>query len=92
MTGKKIQRKGQNYLILQTNTFKVNPDALQYFYFHNLFQNNPELTESINNLFNQNRNELAVEVVPLLEGIISKIYMSFFSGVFSTYSLEELFA
>ncbi|KRT86684.1 hemolymph juvenile hormone-binding protein, partial [Oryctes borbonicus] len=45
MKGTKIEKKGEEYLQLTDIDFTINTGSLEYFYFEDLFPNNPELTE-----------------------------------------------
>lgn len=92
MRGIKVQKNGKEYLNLETIDFKILSYSHFTFYLHELFPGNPELTQTVNKLLDDHRDEFAVEVVPLLEDVISKVYFSFFKGVFDKFSLDELFA
>lgn len=60
-------------------------------HFDNLFHNNKELTETTNQLINENYDEIIKEVKPLVEETILAITYTILQQVFHTFSLDELF-
>ncbi|GJQ84882.1 hypothetical protein Trydic_g500 [Trypoxylus dichotomus] len=91
LSGKKIQRKGKEYLILEKIDYKLLEPPKAYMYFHDLFRNNPEITERVNMVIQENQEELFKDIYPLVEKIVSTIDLSLFKGVFDNFSLDELF-
>ncbi|KRT86740.1 hemolymph juvenile hormone-binding protein [Oryctes borbonicus] len=91
LNGTKINRKGKEYLILENIDYKLLEPPKAYMYFHDLFRNNPEITERVNMVIQENQEELFKDIYPLVEKIISTIDLSLFKGVFDNFSLDELF-
>lgn len=91
LNGKIIQKDGKEYLNLDKSAVKMKDFVLEYIYFHNLFANNPELTERVNQIFLADPETYGEEVVPLIEKVIAEVGLQIFKGSFDRFSLDELF-
>lgn len=60
-------------------------------YFHDLFRTKPKLTESTNQLINDNAMEIIHDLKPLIQETISSVTFSIMKNVFNLWALEDLF-
>uniref|UniRef100_A0A6P7H7H9 Protein takeout-like n=1 Tax=Diabrotica virgifera virgifera TaxID=50390 RepID=A0A6P7H7H9_DIAVI len=59
--------------------------------FHNLFKDNPELTENANKILNENQEVLVESFAPVVVEVVKGFILGATGGVFDRYELPELF-
>lgn len=91
MKGKIIEKNGKEYLKLENPVLKVEKFLVHRVYLHNLFQDNPEMTERVNQLLTENIMTYEEEIIPILERFFIGIFENPFRETFDYFSLDELF-
>lgn len=90
LNGKRVTKNGKEHMNFDDNRISIDIGS-GVFQFDDLFQNNPELTKTTNEVINQNIHEIIKELKPLLEDTIGSIVFSITTRIFKRYPLDTLF-
>lgn len=91
LTGKTRNVKGKEYIYFDTIkldlTFKGG-----YLYLHDIFKNNPELSEQTNRIIAEHIDSTINELKPVMQSSFEQLILGLLEKVMARYSLDELFA
>lgn len=90
MYGNITQKKSKEYLYFNDIHLEMAANRL-HFDMGNLFENNEQLTQAANQVFNDNIDVARQELFPVFNQMFEAIAMSAINRVFQLFSLQDLF-
>lgn len=89
VSGDYEMRDGKRYIVINDKKVSLIIGDSKL-YFANLFNGNKELSESTNQLINENSKDIVQEITPLVEETIGELVHKVVNQVFNIFPVDEL--
>lgn len=90
ITAKPIEKNGKMHFKADGESAKVDVETIK-FHLDDLFSGNPQLTDNLNKVIDENTNVLAADIIPVVSETLSTIFLKFINGVNDKFPLDVLY-